>query len=68
MGLPATSHVGSATFLSPASFAFWAMSEGFMSGVPTMCSRLMSLLTSWRPAKPITMAPAPKTTSETGQT
>ena len=33
-----------------------------MSGVPTICSRLMLVLTSLRPARPITMAPTPKTT------
>jgi hypothetical protein len=62
IGLPATLHVGSATFLSPASLAAVAISAGVMSGVPTICSRLMLLLTSLRPARPITMAPTPKTT------
>ena len=43
---PATSQVGSVTFFSPASLAAAAMSAGFMSGVPTICSRLTSVLTS----------------------
>jgi len=63
MGSPATSHVGREIVAgSPASFASAAIAEGFMSGLPTICSCFRLVPTVERPPKPMTIAPIPNAT------
>ena len=62
IGLFATSHVGRVARIAGESFASFAsarIAALFMSGEPTMYSRLMSVRTSLRPFTPITIDAMP---------